>query len=72
MLLFIQKNIVFHADNSESVGIYERMHEFQDQFQAIQKEIQALKGKELFGNNAHDLCLVSNVKIPRKFKVQGF
>ncbi|XP_050896594.1 uncharacterized protein LOC127103370 [Lathyrus oleraceus] len=38
----------------------------------MQKEIQALRGKYLFGKNAHDLCLVSNVKIPTKFKVPYF
>lgn len=48
------------------------MDEFQDQFQAMQKEIQTLRGKDLFGKNAHDLCLASNVKIPHKFKVPDF
>lgn len=36
---------VFHAEQSETLGVYERMDEFQDQFQAMQKEIQALRGK---------------------------
>ena len=63
---------VFHADQSETVGFYERIDEFQDHFQAIQKEIQALRGKDLFGKNAHDLCLVPNVKIPHKFRVPDF
>ena len=45
------------------------MEEFQDQFQEMQKELRALKGKDLFGKNTHDLCLVPNVKIPAKFKV---
>lgn len=38
----------------------------------MQKEFQALRGKDLFGRNAHDLCLVPNVKIPHKFKVLNF
>ncbi|KAI5429216.1 hypothetical protein KIW84_033998 [Lathyrus oleraceus] len=29
----------------ETVGVYERMDEFQDQFQATKKKIQALRGK---------------------------
>ncbi|XP_050896210.1 uncharacterized protein LOC127102938 [Lathyrus oleraceus] len=66
------KEPIFHADQSETVGVYERMNEFQDRFQAMQKEIQALRGKELFGKNAHDLLLVHNVKIPHKFKVPDF
>lgn len=36
---------IFHVDQSESVGAYERMDEIQDQFQAMQKEIKALRGK---------------------------
>lgn len=36
----------------------------------MQKEIQALRGKDLFEKTAHDLCLVPNVKIPHKFKVE--
>ena len=39
------EELVFHADHSESVGVYERMDGFQDQLQEMQKEIQALKGK---------------------------
>lgn len=66
------KEHVFHVNQSETIGVYESMDEFQDQFQAMQKEIQALRGKYLFGNNAHDLCLVPNVKILHKFKVPGF
>lgn len=38
----------------------------------MQKEIQALRGKYLFGKNTHDLCLVPNLKILHKFKVQDF
>lgn len=63
---------IFHADQSENVGLSERMDEFQDQFQEMQNEIQALRGKQLFGKNAHDLCLVHNVKIHHKFKDLDF
>lgn len=48
------------------------MDEFQDQFAEMKREIKALRGKVLFGNNAHNLCLVPNVKILAKFKVPGF
>ena len=66
------KESIFHAEQSEIVGVYERMDEFQDKFQAMHKDIQALRGKDLFGKNAHDFCLVPNVKIPHKFKVPDF
>ena len=38
----------------------------------MQREMKALKGKELFGQNVNELCLVLNVKIPAKFKVPKF
>jgi hypothetical protein len=48
------------------------MDDFQAQFDKMQLEIKALRGKDLFGKDAHDLCLVPNVKIPPKFKVPEF
>src|SRR4051812_26158193 len=38
----------------------------------MQKELKTLRGQDLFGKNAADLCLVPNVKIPHKFKVPDF
>ncbi|XP_050897028.1 uncharacterized protein LOC127103830 [Lathyrus oleraceus] len=66
------KEPIFHATPSESMGSYEKMDEFQDQFVEIQREIKALREKDLFEKNAHDLCLVPNVKIPAKFRVPDF
>src|SRR3954468_21552361 len=37
-----------------------------------QKELKTLRGQDLLGKNAADLCLVPNVKIPHKFKVPEF
>jgi hypothetical protein len=54
------------------VGTYVRLDDFQEQFDEMQWEIRALHGKDLFGKNAHDLCLVPNVRIPAKFKVPEF
>ena len=33
---------------SESVGFYDRLDDFRDQFNEMQKEMKALQGKELF------------------------
>ena len=63
---------IFHAAPSESAGVYEKLDEFQEQFLEMQKELKALRGQDLFGKNAADLCLVPNVKIPHKFKVPNF
>ena len=38
----------------------------------MQREMKALRGKELFGQNVNELCLVPNVKVPAKFKVPKF
>ena len=56
---------------SEDLGIYDRMDDFQEQFDKMQREMKALRGKELFVQNMNELCLVPNVKIPAKFKVPG-
>lgn len=34
--------------------------------------MKALQGKDLFGKNVHDLCLVPNVKVPAMFKFPEF
>src|ERR1051325_1118284 len=46
--------------------------DFRNSFTILQKELKSLKGKELFGDNVNDLCLVPNVKVPTKFKVPEF
>ena len=51
---------------------YDRVEELENKFGKIQLELKALRGKELFGKNAYDLCLVPNVVIPPKFKVPNF
>ncbi|XP_050890607.1 uncharacterized protein LOC127096022 [Lathyrus oleraceus] len=63
---------VFHVDKSETVGVSLRMDEFQVQFKAMHKEIQDLRGKGMFGKNAHDLCLVPHMKISHKLRVLDF
>jgi len=58
--------------HSRSVVAYDRVGELKKKFDRIQVELKALCGKELFGKNAYDLCLVPNVVIPPKFKVPNF
>ncbi|XP_058783715.1 uncharacterized protein LOC131658438 [Vicia villosa] len=60
---------IFQVEPNERNEAYD---DFQDQFQEMRKEIKALKGKNSFGKNAYDMCLVPNVKIPAKFKVPDF
>jgi len=58
--------------HSGSVVAYNRVEDLKKKFDRIQVELKALRGKELFGKNAYDLCLVPNVVIPPKFKVPNF
>ncbi|XP_058733802.1 uncharacterized protein LOC131605471 [Vicia villosa] len=60
---------IYQVEPNEKGEVYD---DFQDQFQEMRKEIKALKGKNSFGKNAYDMCLVPNVKIPAKFKVPDF
>ncbi|GAU39398.1 hypothetical protein TSUD_397040 [Trifolium subterraneum] len=41
-------------------------------YDEIQREMRALRGKDLFGQDAHELCLVPDVVVPHKFKVPDF
>ncbi|MCI18765.1 hypothetical protein A2U01_0039920, partial [Trifolium medium] len=60
---------IFHTG---SEGVFDRVDDLQDKYNEMQREMKALRGKELFGQNAHELCLVPNVVIPHKFKVPDF
>ncbi|GAU48965.1 hypothetical protein TSUD_188120 [Trifolium subterraneum] len=51
---------IFHA---ESVGGYDRVDDLQIKYDEIQREMRALRGKDLFGQDAHELCLVPDVVI---------
>ncbi|GAU16666.1 hypothetical protein TSUD_326160 [Trifolium subterraneum] len=67
----IQQNqmSIFHA---ESVGGYDRVNDVHIKYDEIQREMRALRGKDLFGQDAHELCLVPDVVVPHKFKVPDF
>lgn len=60
---------VYHGTDP---GLNDRMDDFQDQFAELQKEMRALRGKELFGRDVNEMCLVPNVKVPAKFKLPEF
>ncbi|GAU18577.1 hypothetical protein TSUD_325690 [Trifolium subterraneum] len=48
------------------------MDDLQIKYDEMQKEMRALRGKDLFGQDAHELCLVPDVVVPHKFKVPDF
>jgi len=64
---------IYHSDSvagDDRVGnLEERLDARVD---AVQKELKTMRGKEVFGQNMQDLCLVPDVVIPPKFKVPDF
>jgi hypothetical protein len=63
---------IYHSEPSEGPDVYEKMDAMNDQFLELRKELKNLRGKDLFGKSAAELCLVPGVKIPVKFKVPDF
>ncbi|KAI5427608.1 hypothetical protein KIW84_032858 [Lathyrus oleraceus] len=63
---------IYHFEPSEDPDVYEKMDAMNDQFLELRKELKTLRGKDLFGKSAAELCLVPNVKVPVKFKVPDF
>jgi len=60
---------IYHSGNVEA---YDRVNDLQEKYDEMQREMRALRGKELFGKTAYDLCLVPDIQIPHKFKVPDF
>ncbi|KAI5420448.1 hypothetical protein KIW84_044299 [Lathyrus oleraceus] len=63
---------ICHSEPSEGPDVNEKMDAMNDQFLELRKELKTLRGKDLFGKSAAELCLVPGVKIPVKFKVPDF
>ncbi|KAI5409668.1 hypothetical protein KIW84_055203 [Lathyrus oleraceus] len=63
---------IYHSEPSEGPDVNEKMDAMNDQFLELRKELKTLRGKDLFGKSAAELCLVPGVKIPIKFKVPDF
>ena len=55
---------IFH---SGSMGAYDKVEELREKYDEMQREMRALRGKEIFGKTAYDLCLVPDIQIPHKF-----
>jgi len=60
---------IYHSGNVEA---YDRMNDLHEKYDEMQWETRVLRGKELFGKTAYDLCLVPDIQIPHKFKVPDF
>jgi len=48
------------------------VRDLREKYDEMYCEMQALRGKEVLKKDVHDLCLVSNVQIPHKFKLPDF
>ncbi|KAI5444385.1 hypothetical protein KIW84_012858 [Lathyrus oleraceus] len=62
---------IYHSESSEGPDVHEKMDAMNDQFLELRKELKNLRGKDLFGKSAAELCLVPGVKIPVKFKTDN-
>ncbi|XP_050897219.1 uncharacterized protein LOC127104043 [Lathyrus oleraceus] len=60
---------LYHGPSIHSDAIEDAV---EGQIQALSKKLNALQGKYIFGKNACEMCLVSNVRVPAKFKVPEF
>jgi len=60
---------IYHSGNVEA---YDRVNDLLEKYDEMQREMRALRGKEIFGKTAYDLCLVPDIQIPHKFKVPNF
>jgi hypothetical protein len=58
--------------HSGSVLGNDRMGNLEEKLEGVQKELRNVRGKKMFNQNVHDLCLVPNVVIPYKFKAPAF
>jgi len=64
---------IYHSDSvagDDRVGYLEERVDAR--FEAMQKELKTMKGKEVFGQSMQDLCLILDGVIPPKFKVPDF
>lgn len=50
----------------------DRVGNLEEKYDAVQKELKSIRGKEVFSHNVNDLCLFRDVVIPPKFKVPTF
>ena len=44
-----------------NLGAYDRVHDLQEKYDEMYREIQALSGREVVKKDVYDLCLVPNV-----------
>ncbi|KAI5446420.1 hypothetical protein KIW84_014304 [Lathyrus oleraceus] len=49
---------IYHSEPSEGPDVNEKMDAMNDQFLEMRKELKTLRGKDLFGKSAAELCLV--------------
>jgi len=54
------------------MGGYDRVDDLQEKCETMNQDMQALCGKEILKKDVYDICLVSNVQIPHKFKLPDF
>ena len=49
---------IFHSGDVEA---YDKVDDLREKYEMMNQEMQALRGKEIFGKDVYDMCLVPNV-----------
>ncbi|XP_058784564.1 uncharacterized protein LOC131659375 [Vicia villosa] len=65
---------VYHVDDSER-GDQEHNHEVEEvkeKYNVLEKRLKVVEGNDIFGFDTMNLCLVSDLTVPTKFKVPEF
>ena len=64
----------YHAASPRSVsqGYFGEFEEFKEQYQTLEKRLGAMEGNEFFSGDANNMCLVSDLVMPAKFKTPEF
>ena len=55
-----------------SKGYFGEYEEFKEQYQTLEKRLCAMEGNDVFGIAVENMCLVSDLVMPAKFKTPDF
>lgn len=69
--MFEDPQYMFDTPQSD-VGGVDEMENMKEQCQTLERRLRAIKGNDVFGATTMDMCLVSDLIIPAKFKTPNF
>lgn len=71
---FDDPHYAYHDDRShnDDPEESEELIKLKEKFQTLEKRVKAIEVNDIFGATAMDMCLVSDLIIPTKFKLSDF